>query len=173
MKLIFSVYLHIWQNADMTKNDDRTGAEQTAVQSEPAALLASELRGVVGRLRRRMRDQTGPRDLNSSQVEVLLRLDREGPATTSSLARAEGMRPQSMSAALAPMLARGLVAGAPDPADGRQTILTLSDAGRGWLDQKRALRQDWLTRKVRSDLSATEQQALMAAIDLMKRLADN
>ena len=54
----------------------------------PLAGLAGELRISVGKLMRRMREQTHPNDLTSSQKSVLLRLDRDGPATVSALARA-------------------------------------------------------------------------------------
>ena len=40
----------------------------------------------------------------------------EGPATVTSLARAEGVRPQSMGATVAALQEAGLVGGAPDPA---------------------------------------------------------
>ena len=40
------------------------------------------------------------------------------------------MRPQSMSTAIAALEAAGLVRGAPDPDDGRQTIMSLTDSCR-------------------------------------------
>ncbi len=64
---------------------------------ETAADLAAKLRTVVSRLKRRLREQGGRADLTSSQVSVLLRLEKDGAATVSGLARAEGIRLQSMS----------------------------------------------------------------------------
>jgi DNA-binding MarR family transcriptional regulator len=126
---------------------------------------------VMGKLKRRLREQAGVGDLTSSQISVLLRLEREGPATTSSLARLEGMRPQSMGTVIAPLQAAGLVRGAPDPADGRQTILSLTDACRKWVADGRAARQDWLTRNLQAHLSPEEQDRLAEAVELLKRLA--
>src|ERR1700761_738121 len=108
-----------------------------------AVALAQELRAFAGKLRRRLRDQADAGDLTPSQTAVLLRLESDGPATTSSLARAEGMRPQSMGAVIAALEQAGWVVGAPDPADGRQTLLSLTDHCRSWLEQGRAARQDW------------------------------
>src|ERR1700712_4078661 len=90
--------------------------------SATSSALAAELRIVMGALNRRLREQANVGDLTSAQKAVLLRLERDGPATGSALARAEAMRPQSMGAIIAALEAAGFVAGAPDPSDGRQTI---------------------------------------------------
>ena|ERR1700722_16916297 len=142
-----------------------------ASQSARTSALATEIRAVVGKLKRRLREQAGVGDLTQSQISVLLRLEREGPATTSGLARLEGMRPQSMGTVIAPLQAAGLVSGAPDPADGRQTILSLTDACRKWVEEARAARQDWLTRALQARLSPEEQDRLAEAVELLKRLA--
>lgn len=142
-------------------------------QSPRAAALAQNLRALVGRLKRRLRDQAHVGDLTPSQVSVLLRLEKDGPATASSLARAEGMRPQSMSTVIAALEAAGLVSGAPDPADGRQILLSLTEACRKWVEEGRAARQDWLTRTLQARLSPQEQDELAKAVELLKRLVDD
>ena len=58
-----------------------------------------------------------------------------------------------MGAVIAPLEAAGLVSGTPDPKDGRQTILSLTDACRKWVEEGRAARQDWLTRTLQARLS--------------------
>jgi len=103
-----------------------------------ALTLAGDLRVVIGQLRRRLREQASFGDLTFSQASVLSRLEREGPATVTSLARAEGMRPQSMGATVSALQAAGLVSGSPDPRDGRQTILSLTDACQEWIRAGRA-----------------------------------
>jgi DNA-binding MarR family transcriptional regulator len=138
-----------------------------------ASVLATELRAIVGKLKRRLREQAAPGDLTPSQISVLLRLESQGPATTSSLARLEGMRPQSMGSIIAPLEAAGLVSGEPDPADGRQTILSLTDACRKWVAEGRAARQDWLTRMIQARLSTQEQDKLLDAVALLNRLVDD
>ncbi|MEI9989973.1 MAG: MarR family transcriptional regulator [Rhizomicrobium sp.] len=138
-----------------------------------AAALAAELRIVIGALRRRLREQADEADLTSAQKSVLLRLERDGPATASALARAEGMRPQSMGAIIAALETAGYVAGAPDPSDGRQTILSLTDHFREWVSAARAARQDWLLRALQARLTAREQRQLAGAVKLLKRLFDS
>lgn len=142
-------------------------------QSLRASLLAQDLRALLGKIRRRLREQSEVGDLTPSQVSVLLRLEKDGPATASSLARAEGMRPQSIVPIIATLESAGLVAGAPDPTDGRRTILSLTPACRTWVEQGRAARQDWLTRTLQARLSPQEQDRLAEAVELLKRLVDD
>ena len=101
---------------------------RTFQTSESAQLpaLAGELRVVVSKLNRRLREQAHAGDLTNAQKSVILRLERDGPATVSMLARAEGVRPQSMRITVSALEAAGAVSGKPDPKDGRQTFLSLT-----------------------------------------------
>jgi DNA-binding MarR family transcriptional regulator len=134
--------------------------------------LAGDLRVVIGQLRRRLREQSSIGDLTWSQTSVLSRLEREGSATVTGLARAEGMRPQSMGATVSALEAAGLVNGSPDPEDGRQTILSLTPACREWIKAARAAKEDWLFRAIQSKLSPEEQGELAKGVELLKRLAE-
>lgn len=137
-----------------------------------ALALAGELRVVVGRLKRRLREQSHFGDLSWTQVRVLSCLEKEGPATVTALARAEGIRPQSMGEAVAALKAAGFVIGAPDPDDGRQTVLSLTPACLEAIRTGRAAREDWLFREIRSKLAPAEQAQLASAVELLKRLVD-
>jgi DNA-binding MarR family transcriptional regulator len=138
-----------------------------------ASVLAGQLRAVLSKLKRRLREHGGRDDLTPSQASVLLRLEKDGPATVSSLARAEGMRPQSMSAIITPLQEAELVKGAPDPNDGRKTLMTLSKKCVKWLEEGRAARQDWLTASLQEKLSVQEQETLAAAMKLLARLVED
>ena len=118
-----------------------------------ASVLAQDLRALLGKLKRRLREQAHAGDLTPSQVSVLLRLEKDGPATASQLARAEAMRPQSMASVVAALEALNLVSGAPHPTDGRRTLLSLTDLCHQRLREGRAARQDWLTRIIQTRLS--------------------
>ena len=59
-----------------------------------SAALAEDLRLVFGKMKRRLREQTDLGGFSWSQMSVISYLDREGPATVTTLARIEGMRPQ-------------------------------------------------------------------------------
>lgn len=138
----------------------------------PATVLAGELRIAVGKLIRRLREQAQTEDFTSSHKSVLLRLERDGPATVSALARAESVRPQSMRITVAALASRKAVTGKPDPTDGRQTLIELTPGFRKKLAAVRAAKDDWLTRAVQTRLSPQEQRELAAAVRLLQRLAD-
>ncbi len=137
------------------------------------AALASELRAVVSKLKRRFREHGGRADLTPSQASVIMRLEKEGSATVAALARAEGIRHQSMSAAVGSLLEADLVRGTPDPGDGRQMLISLTPRCLKWLRQGRAARQDWLTSTIAQRLSLREQEKLRTALDLLTRIVED
>jgi DNA-binding MarR family transcriptional regulator len=130
------------------------------------------MRSVFRKLKMRLREHGGRNDLTPAQTSVLLLLEKDGPATVSSLARTEGMRPQSMSAVVAPLQESGLVRGAPDPSDGRQTLMSLTPRCLKLLQDGRAARQDWLTTIITQKLTVQEQEKLQAALELLARLVE-
>ena len=136
------------------------------------ATLAAEIRVVSGQLRRRLREQSSLGDMTESQLGVLRRLDSDGPATVTALARAEGMRPQSMGANIATLEAAGLLGGVPDPDDGRQTIWSLTAACREKVKAGRMAREDWLYRSLHAKLTPAEQEELARCVELLKRLVE-
>lgn len=138
----------------------------------PLQALASDLRVLIGKLSRRMRDEAHLGDFTWSQLKVLIRLERDGPATVSTLAEAEGMRPQSMGATIAALKAAGFVSGSPDPKDGRQTLLSLTAACRKAIKAGRAKREDWLLRTLQTRFSPAEQKTLAKSLLLLERLTD-
>ncbi|MEW1819679.1 MarR family transcriptional regulator [Arthrobacter sp. NPDC080031] len=142
--------------------------------ADAAAMLeaAAELRILIGQLTRRLREQSHVDNLTNAQKAVLIHLERDGRATLSALARAEGMRPQSMGAIISALSGAGLVESGPDPADGRQRILSLTAEARESIRASRAAKADWLYRTIQSKLTPDEQERLPGAIDLLKRLLE-
>ena len=138
-----------------------------AQQSELIA-SASELRIVLGQLVRRLRAE---HRFPISQATVLSRLDREGAATTSALAAAERVRPQSMAHTIAELEADGFVDRTPDPVDRRQIQIALTERGREALADERARRDGWLARTIATELTDDEQELLIQTVPLLRRLA--
>jgi DNA-binding MarR family transcriptional regulator len=68
--------------------------------------------------------------------------------------------------------ADGLIARHPDPADGRRTLVALTEQGVQTLEQDRRQREGWLARAIAEDLSVEEQQVLTDALALLRRLAE-
>jgi DNA-binding MarR family transcriptional regulator len=139
---------------------------------EAASALAADLRALVGKLKRRLREQAHDGDLTASQISALVRLDKDGPLTVTALARAEGVRPQSMGPTISALEDAGHVGRAPDPLDARQTLLSLTPRCRDWIAASRTARQDWLVHAILGQLAPIEQRHLASAIELLKRLVD-
>jgi len=133
------------------------------------SLVASELRVVLGQLIRRLRAE---HRFSLAHGIVLGRLDREGAMSTSDLAGAERVRPQSMAQTVNELESDGLISRRPDPADGRRALLELTDEGRQTLAADRHQREGWLIQAITDGFSEQEQRALAQAVPLLMRLAD-
>ncbi|WP_040406198.1 MarR family winged helix-turn-helix transcriptional regulator [Amycolatopsis nigrescens] len=140
--------------------------------SESAVHAARELRTMVGRLRRRLRQTYDVEGLTPSQTSVLRRLDKYGPASTSDLAAAEGVRHQSVAATLQALGGRGLIERRADPGDGRRQLVSVSEAGHAFLADKRRAGEEWLARALHDRYTEKERQALLKALELVERLTD-
>ena len=73
----------------------------------------------------RFHDPPGEQEAEPESA-VIARLAKHGPATAAELARAEGMRPQSMGTTIAALEEMGLVERKPHPTDGRQMNIELT-----------------------------------------------
>jgi DNA-binding MarR family transcriptional regulator len=134
-----------------------------------AALLAS-----LSVLVRRVRQVPIDGGLTMPERTALSRLDRSGPTTSSALAREVQITAQAMGATLSALRARGLVERRPDPQDGRRVVLTVTDAGRQALKNKRNARTELIARALTSgSFTPTELEKLAAAAPLLERLAQN
>jgi DNA-binding MarR family transcriptional regulator len=144
--------------------------------SKHAAETAAELMKAMTRLRARLRAESAPDETPSwtwPQLMTLGRIIDEGPTTVSELAQAEHVRRQSMAETVASLRAQGLITSDPDPGDGRRTLISATEEGRTLLRTIPAAREEWLTVAIGKALSPDEQQALLKAAAIMKRLADS
>jgi DNA-binding MarR family transcriptional regulator len=135
-----------------------------------ATVLARELRELVSRLRRRVKEVADTYELTPSQLAVVSRLDRDGPATASRLAAAERVRPQSMAATIAALDDQGWLVRTPDPSDGRKQLLSLSDMARANNIEAREARDEWLSRALQDTYTAEERATIAEALTLLARL---
>jgi DNA-binding MarR family transcriptional regulator len=131
------------------------------------ALVASELRVVIGGLVRRLRAE---HRFPLSHGAVLGRLDRGGPQSVSDLALAERVRPQSMAQTVSDLEADGYVRRRPDPSDGRRALVELTEEGLATLEADRRHREGWLAKAIADELSPEEQAVLGEAVDILRRV---
>ncbi|MBU3064975.1 MarR family transcriptional regulator [Nocardia sp. NEAU-G5] len=143
-------------------------SEHAAETARPAA----RLRIAVGRIARRLRRAHAVGELTLSEVSVLARLERQGPAAPGALAELEGVRPQAMGTTLAALEVRALVERTPDAADGRRVLMSVTDAGRELIGDRRCESTLRIERALAAEFTAAERQHLIDALPLLERLAE-
>jgi DNA-binding MarR family transcriptional regulator len=125
----------------------------------------------AGQFVRRVRGASASHDLSWTLTSVMARLDRDGPATTADLARAETMKPQSMRTTIAALEERGLVERKPHPTDGRQVYIRLTAKGAAVRKSLKDAKRTWLSHAI-VKLDDRDRQTLFAAGKIMKRLVE-
>ena len=144
--------------------------EQATEIPELLETAVGELLQAAGQLIRRLRTEANPAELTWSQSAALARLAAAGWMTIAELARTEGVKPQSMGVTLAGLERDGLIERRADPADGRQFLFGLTDAGAAVRRENRLLKRQWLAHAM-ARLSPGEQKAIISAATLIKRLS--
>lgn len=140
--------------------------------SSSAIAASTNLRVLLSRLRIRLREVDTADDLTPSQTSVLIRLFKDGPASTSELAGAERVRSQSMTATLAGLDRLGYLLRTPDPEDGRRQVITLTPSGRSRAALRRAVREEWLTKTLQDRYTEDERSVINEALTLLERITD-
>ena len=128
---------------------------------------------VFGRLRRRIRALALVDDLSPSQAAVLTRLHKDGPSSTTELARAEAVSHQAIGAILGVLQARGFVERSSDPTDGRRQLISVTAAGVAQAENTTGAREEWLARVLQDGLTEDERRAVRHAMALLDRLAES
>jgi DNA-binding MarR family transcriptional regulator len=143
-----------------------------AVARERTAAARQVREGVV-RLSRRLQAQRQPHGVSLTGVALLSRLYRGGTATPKALANAEHTQPQSLTRVFAALEEQGLVSRRDDPADGRQVLLDITEAGRAVLREHGATHIRWLGDAMDAELTPAEREIVRIAAQLLERLADH
>jgi len=140
------------------------------IEADTAQML-SHLRIAVMRLARRVRtqglDESG---CTVSQLAVLRTVAAYGSISPRELAAHERVQPPSMTRVLAHLENMGLIARAPHPTDGRQTIITATETGRDLAEADRRRLDAWLSQGV-AGLEQDELDVLARAVPVLERLA--
>lgn len=134
--------------------------------------LASRLRLAVVRLNRRLRAQRTSTELSLTQVAALSTLHHHGAMTPGRLAAHEGVQPPSMTRVIAALEGVGYVERRAHPTDGRQAIVTITDAGLAYVHESISVREAWLDQRLH-ELSGEEREVLSRAAAIIERMAGN
>jgi DNA-binding MarR family transcriptional regulator len=135
-----------------------------------AAQVSAQLGDAITRLNRRLRQARPVGELTQNQISVLTSLELAGALTPRELADAERVAPPTMTKVLAKLEERGLLQRSPHPTDGRQVILSATEAGRAVIAEQRRAKDQWLTR-VLAELPAAERETLARAAEILNRIS--
>ena len=123
------------------------------------------------RLSRQLRFRRPQSPVSLSQLSALATLDNYGPMTPGALAIRERVRPPSMTRVIASLADLGFVDRVAHPDDGRQVLVSVSDAGVELLEAERRASQEWLAQRL-DTLGGAERDTLREAADLILALVD-
>jgi DNA-binding MarR family transcriptional regulator len=138
---------------------------------DPDARLAGDLSLAVVRLARQLRFRRAESPISLSQLSALSTLAKEGAMTPGALAERERVRPPSMTRVIASLAELGFVARTAHPADGRQVLVSVSQAGADLIEAERAASQEWLRRRLER-LDPDQRRTLLLAADLMTAMVE-
>lgn len=135
------------------------------------ARLAGDLSLAVVRLARQLRFRRAESPISLSQLSALSTLAKEGAMTPGALAERERVRPPSMTRVIASLAELGFVARKAHPDDGRQVLVSVSQAGADLVEAERRASQEWLRRRLER-LDPEQRQTLLVAADLMTAMVE-
>lgn len=125
----------------------------------------------VSLFQRRARESKSA-ELSLPERTVLSRLERSGPDTTAGLARWEEISPQAVGVTVSGLESRGLLERAPDPTDGRRSMLTATAEGVAVVRASRSDLTDRLATALNERFTSEEMQLIRSAAPLIERLAE-
>jgi DNA-binding MarR family transcriptional regulator len=130
-----------------------------------------ELAGCVERLVTWLRRSTAVPGYSVTSRLTLARLQADGPARISDLARLEGVTQPAMTGLVNRLEGEGMVTRTADPTDARAALVALTDSGRGFVETRRAERSRVLAGRVER-LSDADRAAILAALPALDRLSN-
>ena len=117
-----------------------------------------------------MRQEAGT-DISPTLTAALGTIDRHGPLTPSELADVERIKRPTATRIAAALERDGLIVRAPDPSDGRASLLSISPRGRDLMRRLRKRKNAYLSRRLR-DLDDADVEALDRAAEVLERMLE-
>lgn len=124
---------------------------------------------MIGQLTRRLRAARG--GLSHSLLSALVSVAKHGPMRLADLAQAELVSAPSITRFVAELEGKSLVSRTPDPADGRASLIQVTDAGLEAVQVARRVRQQMVA-ELLEPLSADEVASIEAALPALERLIE-
>ena len=135
---------------------------------------AARLRFAIVRTARRLRQEAagaGGTELSPTAASTLATVERHGPLTPSELAEIERIKRPTATRTLRVLEEAGLVDRAPDPVDGRSSLVSVNAAGRNRLRRLRGRKNAYLARRMR-DLPESDVVTLERAAEILEGILE-
>jgi DNA-binding MarR family transcriptional regulator len=147
--------------------------ESTTLVTDQDMEVAAALRTVIHRLVKLLRREThekGPFSLTERSVMgSLYQLGEQPPST---LAQLEKVTRQSMSQIISHLDEAGMIQKTPSGEDKRKVLMSLSPAGRAYVEDARDRKQEWLAHALQQKVSAGEKEVLMQALKILIKIIE-
>lgn len=135
--------------------------------------IAARLRTVIHRLVKLLRREThGEGRLSLTERSVMGSLYQQGEMPPSALAQLEKVTTQSMSQIINNLYKLDLISKTPSGDDKRKVLLSLTPAGRNYVEDNRQRKQEWLAKALYEKVGADEKVRLMDALQILTRIID-
>ena len=160
----------------LATNQPLLGAPSLSIAKRPSGapgddLYAALLRIAVNRVSRRLRPTAAAGPLTTTEVDILVAAERQGPIRLTDLASFAGLNPTMLSRLIPKLEQAGLVRRIRDEVDKRVCRVMATPKGSRLLDRIRSERNDALSRRLR-DLDASERATLALALPILEELAE-
>ncbi|HEY3491468.1 MAG TPA: MarR family transcriptional regulator [Solirubrobacterales bacterium] len=146
---------------------------QTKAEDIPLSERAAHLRTAIVRTARRLRQEAAAETsgLTPTSVAALATIERHGPLTPSEIAAIERVKRPTVTKTLGCLEREGLIDRAPDPADGRSSLVSVNGAGRERLRRLRGRKNAYLARRMK-ELTDEEVETLERAAEILERMRE-
>ena len=138
---------------------------------EGSELNTARLRIAVARLSRRLRPTAAAGSMTTTEVDVLVAIDRHGPLRLSDLAGFAGLNPTMLSRLIPKLEVAGVMRRLVAEGDRRVCRVEITAKGRRLLERIRSERNDSLSRLLAS-LNDADRETLVAAVPVLETLAE-
>jgi DNA-binding MarR family transcriptional regulator len=146
---------------------------QTKALDIPLSERAAHLRMAIVRTARRLRQEAAAETsgLTPTSVAALATIERHGPLTPSEIAEIERVKRPTITRTLGCLEREGLIDRAPDPADGRSSLVSVNGAGRERLRRLRGRKNAYLARRMK-EMTSEEVETLERAAEILERMRE-
>lgn len=136
---------------------------------EVAGAVRTVLHRLIKLLRRETRNEA---QLSLTERSTLGQLYQHGELLPSDIARMEKVTTQSISQVVNHLFELNYIYKNPSANDGRKVLLSLTPAGKAYVDQLRLDKQEWLAKALHAKTTPEEREQLMEAMKVLSKLID-